>query len=623
MCGIAGVLQAGDRPVDAPVLEAMAAALAHRGPDQSGVLAHGPVGLAATRLSLLDLGETGAQPQADGSRALVFNGEVYNHRELAAELTAAGVVLRGRSDTEVLLHALGRWGVAATLPRLRGMFAFAYADLATHEVWLARDRLGIKPLVWREHAGTVSWASEAKALAAVQPLEPDPVQAVFAVTGRLERSAHRTAFLGVHRLPPGHVLHLAPGRPPRATAWWTPADVVDEGLHRELAGCTDDERADRLEALLAGAVAATAVSDAPVATFLSGGVDSSLVAALARTSDPTPTLYTADVGGGRSEVPAARTVAALLGQPLTTAPFPVEAVLEDWALATWHAEAPLVTHLNALPFRRLAARAAADGRKAVLTGEGADELFFGYGEIAAGRLTARVAAPWQRARRLAARLPAPLGPALARRATSQADFLVDLAGDRRGEHLRAAGADAFAFLPPADAARHGEVFAWLGEHLPTLLHRNDAMGMAASIEARFPYLDEDVVRFGVNLPVGAKLAVRPRAGDLRHPFVEDKAVLRQVAARHLPEAVARREKAGFPSPGHGEVRTTRAFWSGGYVADLLGLTEPTLDDLDAGLDPYLVAKLASVEVFGRLFGRGEPLDVVGEHVARSARCTDQ
>lgn len=623
MCGIAGVLQAGDRPADAAVLEAMAAALAHRGPDQSGVVVDGPVGLAAARLSLLDPGATGAQPQGERRRALVFNGEVYNHRELAAELVAAGVVLRGHSDTEVVLHALGRWGVEATLPRLRGMFAFAYADLDAHEVWLVRDRLGIKPLLWREHAGTVSWASEAKALAVLHPLEPDAVQAVFAVTGRVERSAHRTAFLGVHRLPPGHVLHLVPGRTPRPAPWWTPADAVDEGLHRELAALDDEARADRLEALLAGAVARSAVSDAPVATFLSGGVDSSLIAALARAADPVPALYTADVGAGRTEVPAARTVAAALGQPLTTAPFPVEAVLEDWALATWHAEAPLVTHLNALPFRRLAARAAADGAKAVLTGEGADELFYGYGEIAAGRFAATAAAPWQRARSLAARLPAPLGPALARRATSQADFLVDLAGDRRGAHLRADGAAAFAFLAPPEAARHGEVFAWLGEHLATLLHRNDAMGMAASIEARFPYLDEEVVHFGVNLPVGAKLVRRARAGDLRHPFVEDKALLRRVAARHLPDTVARREKAGFPSPGHGEVRTTRAFWADGYVADLLGLTGPTLDDLDGALDPYLVAKLASVEVFGRLFAWGQPVAVVGEHLSRSARCTDQ
>lgn len=623
MCGIAGVLQAGDRPVDAAVLEAMVAALAHRGPDQSGVLARGPVGLAATRLSLLDPGETGAQPQTDGSRALVFNGEVYNHRELAAELTAAGVVLRGHSDTEVLLHALGRWGVDATLPRLRGMFAFAYADLATGEVWLVRDRLGIKPLVWTEHAGTVAWASEAKALAPVRDLEPDPVQAVFAVVGRVERSARHTAFLGVHRLPPGHLLHLGPGRPPRERCWWSLADAVDESFHRELAGLDDEACADALEGLLGEAVATMSVSDAPLGVFLSGGVDSSLVAALSAGSAAAPGLYTADVEDPRSEVGAARVVADHLGRPLATARFPAAAVLEDWAVATWHAEAPIVTHMNGLPFRRLARRAAEDGVKGALTGEGADELFYGYGEVAAGRLTAAVGRPVAAGRELVARLPAPLGPALARRGVSQPDFLVDLVGDRAHAHLVDDGRAAFGFLPPDEAARQGAVLGWLGDHLPTLLARNDAMGMAGSLESRFPFLDEAVVRFGVNLPTRAKLALTRRPGDLRHPFLADKAVVRRVAARHLPERVARREKSGFPSPGHADVRTTRAFWDQGYVAGLLHLSDRTLDDLVGGLDPYLVAKLASVEVFGRLFARNEPIDAVGEHLRRSARCTDQ
>ena len=599
----------------------MGAALSHRGPDHHDVLVLGPVGLAATRLRMVDPGPTGDQPVTDGRAALVFNGELYNRAALAAELTGAGVALQGHSDTEVLLHALGRWGVRATLPRLEGMFAFAYVDVAAQEVWLARDRLGIKPLVWTERAGTVAWASEAKALAVLAPLRPDPVQAVFAVTGRIERSAHRTAFVDVHRLPPGHLLRVAPGVVLRPTPWWSLGDLVDEGLHRELAELEHEVLADRLEALLDEAVRVTSAADAPVGLFLSGGVDSSLLAALAATHGRVPPLYTADVGGARSEASAAADVATSLGRPLTVATIPADALLDDWALATWHAEAPVVTHLNGLPFRRLAVRAVADGTKAALTGEGADELFYGYGEIAASRLATRAAAPLRAIAGLGAHLPAPLGPAIARRASSQSDFLVDLAGDRAGEHLRAQGAAAFGFLPPGEAARQGEVLYWLGEHLPTLLHRNDAMGMAASLEARFPYLDDEVVRFGVNLPVAAKLAFRARVGDLRHPFVADKALLRRVAARHLPRSVAGREKRGFPAPGHSDVRTTRAFWTDGYVQHVLGLTTPSLDDLAGGVDPYLSAKLASVEVFGRLFDHGEAIDDVRAHLLATARWT--
>lgn len=601
----------------------MGATLAHRGPDDAGVLTAGPLGLAATRLRLLDLGPTGDQPWSDGRRALTFNGEVYNHRELARELVAEGVELRGHSDTEVVFHALDRWGVETTLRRLEGMFALAFADLDTSEVWLGRDRLGIKPLVWTDHAGTVAWASEAKALAPVRPLEPDPVQAVFAVAGRLERSARNTAFLGVHRLEPGHLLHVAPRHSPRSRRWWSLEEVVDEAYHRELAGLDDAARADRFDRLLHAAIDRMVVSDAPLGVFLSGGVDSSLVAAIAGRSNVPPALYTADVAGTRSEAGAARVVAEHLGRGLTLAAFATADVLDDWALATWHAEAPIVTHMNALPFRRLAARAAADGTKGALTGEGADELFFGYGEIAAARIATIAGAPLAAARRMAGRLPAPIGPALARRAVSQADFLVDLAGDLARPRLVDAGSSAFAFLGTEQAARHGVVLAWLGDHLPTLLHRNDAMGMAASLEARFPFLDEEVVRFGVNLPVRAKLAPSRRVGDLRHPFVADKAVVRRVAARYLPTTVARREKAGFPSPGHGEVSTTASFWADGYVQEVLRLTPGALDALVDEVDPYLVAKLASVEVFGRLYARGEAVDTVTEHVRSAARCTDQ
>lgn len=623
MCGIAGLLDTRGRPADAGAVAAMGAALAHRGPDHAGTLVAGPIGLAATRLRLLDLGTTGDQPWSDGRRALTFNGEVYNHRDLAAALVAEGVDLRGHSDTEVVFHALDRWGVDATVRRLEGMFAFAFADLDAGEVWLGRDRLGIKPLVWTEHAGTVAWASEAKALAPVRPLEPDPVQAVFAVAGRVERSARNTAFLGVHRLEPGHLLHVVPGRALRPGRWWALEEIVDEAYHRELAGLDDAGRADRLDALLEAAVDRMVVSDAPLGVFLSGGVDSSLVAAVAGDADPPPSLYTAAVSGPRSEAGAAHLVADHLGRRLTLAPFATSDVLDDWAVATWHAEAPIVTHMNALPFRRLAARAAADGTKGVLTGEGADELFFGYGEIAAAWATRIAGAPLAAVRRMAGRLPAPIGPALARRSVSQADFLVDLAGDLARPRLVEAGTSAFAFLGPDEATRHGVVLAWLGDHLPTLLHRNDAMGMAASIEARFPFLDEEVVRFGVNLPVRSKLAPSRRLGDPRHPFVADKAIVRRVAARHLPPVVARRQKAGFPSPGHADVRTTTSFWAGGYVHEVLRLTPGALEDLVDTVDPYLTAKLASVEVFGRLYARGEDVEAVADHVRSSARCTDQ
>jgi asparagine synthase (glutamine-hydrolysing) len=340
------------------------------------------------------------------------------------------------------------------------------------------------------------------------------------------------------------------------------------------------------------------------------------VVALAPPDRPLP-LFSADVVGTRSEWSAAVAAAHALHMPVTGAPFPREALLEDWASATWHAEVPIVTHVNALPFRRLAATAGAAGVRAALTGEGADELFYGYGELAGRRLHHAAAVPARAARRMGSRLPGPLGPAIAHRGASQADFLVDLAGGFAHQRLADAGTEAFAFLPPRQAARQGEVLVWLGEHLATLLQRNDAMGMAASVEARFPYLDERLVRFGVNLPVSAKVAFAPRLGDPRHPFLVDKAIVRRTAARHLPPEIAGREKLGFPSHGHDAVRTTTPFFADGYVAEILGLDRPATDHLVDEVDPLLVAKLASVEVFGRLFARQDPVEAVAAHLCRT------
>ncbi|MCB1014221.1 MAG: asparagine synthase (glutamine-hydrolyzing) [Acidimicrobiales bacterium] len=621
MCGIAGLLRGGGRPADPAALAAMRTALAHRGPDQQGEVVDGPLGLAAARLAVVDPGPSGRQPFTGDRFALAFNGELYNTAELRARLRRDGVAFDGRSDTEVLFHALARWGVDATLPRLEGMFAFAFADLARGAVWLARDRLGIKPLVWAEHDGDLVFASEAKALAAVRPLAPDPVQAVFAVAGRVERSAHRTAFLDVEQVPPGHLLTAEAGRRPRLTAWTGLADLVDEGLHAELDGLDDRGLADRLDEAVRASTARVADCDAPLGLFVSGGVDSALLAAVlpSRASHP---AFAADVGGDRSELPAALEVADTLGLDLTPVPFPAPALLDDWAVATWHAEAPVVTHVNGLPFRRLAQAAHERGVKAVLTGEGADELFSGYATAAGAPLARRARAARQVAWRVAGRLPGPVGGALRRRAVSQADFLVDLAGDFGAARRLDEGREAFSFLGDRGAEPAAETLVWLGDHLPTLLRRNDALGMAASVEARFPYLDDAVVRLGVNAPASAKVSVQGRLGDPRHPFVRDKALLRRVAGRHLPEAVARRTKSGFPVHGHDRIRTTPGFWADGYVVDLLGLSAGAVDHLVERTDPYLAAKLASVEVFGRLFGWGQSVDVVRAHVRSGARCTE-
>ncbi len=619
MCGIAGVLMRPGKSARAESLDAMLAMISHRGPDDAASVVEGGVGLAAARLSILDLTSAGAQPFSDGRHALTFNGEIYNYRNLTDRLARAGVIFRGRSDTEVVFHAIRLWGIEETLPLLHGMFAFAFADLVRQCVWLVRDRLGVKPMLWCEADGGLAWASEAKSLRPLHGLRPDPMQATFALTGQVDRSSRRTLFEGVHLLPPGHLLFAAAGERPQVASWWSPSDEVDPNLHADLGERDAEHLADDLEEILQAAVSRMTVSDAPVGAFLSGGVDSSLIAAMATAQTEPPTLFTSDVGGDRSERLAAQSTATHLGQGLVVSAFPREALLDDWARATWHLEAPVITHVNALPFGRVAQTAHDHGMKSVLTGEGADELFFGYTETAAMRYR-HALDTGTRARRWASRrVPGPYGPVLAPRGASQADFVAELVGHFERADLEAGSKEAFGFLPPRDAERHGQVLIWLGEHLTTLLHRNDALGMAAGVEARFPFLDETVLRFGINLPVKFKLANSRRLESPKHPFVVNKAIVRRVAARRLPASIAHRPKAGFPMYGYHFLRVDQDFWVDGYVADLLDLPQRAIVRLGSEVDPYLAAKLASVEVFGRLFDRHEAIDAVTEHIRRYAR----
>jgi asparagine synthase (glutamine-hydrolysing) len=594
--------------------------MAHRGPDHSATACLGPIGLAATRLAIVDLGPTGNQPIVEGRRGLVFNGELYNLAALRAEVLGAGIELDGTSDTEVLFHLLDQGGIDATLPRLRGMFAFAWAD-GTGRVQLARDRLGIKPLHWAQRDGMVAWASEVKALAPLVPLRPDPARSLFSVLSLADRWSTRTVFKGVHQVGPGEVVTVSSDGSVSVSTWYRLSDDVDPALAADLAAADRTEICERLDGLLRTAVAATATADAPLATLVSGGLDSSVIADLVCAGDPGHQLYTASIGGPQDESAAAEAIARHLGRQLRTTSFTPDMVLADWAQGTWHHEAPIVTHLNALPLARVAASVHADGVKAVLTGEGADELFAGYPTMAADGQLALLKVPYRALRRAYGLVPGlaervlPGGP-------SQEHYLAALSDDFETARLGLDADEAFAHLDPDDARHSVLTYVALQGHLRTLLHRNDRMGMQHSVECRFPYLDEEVVRFGLNLPRRHKLAVTARVHDRKHPFLLDKAALRRVAMRgHLPGA--RLAKVGFPSWGHVDMRIDADLFRGGWVAETLELSDKAVVHLVERESPYYVAKLASVEVFGALFDGHDPVDTVRERIQRHVRMADR
>lgn len=614
MCGIAGLLGVPGTSIDGADLDRLAEALVHRGPDQQGTFARGNVGLSATRLAIVDLSDAGSQPMADGGFALAFNGEIYNHGDLRRELEADGVRLEGHADTEVLFHHLRMHGVAATLPRLQGMFAFAWHD--GERLWLARDRFGIKPLAWTRQAGMLAFASEAQALARVADLRVDPIQALFGFLSLSDRSGRRTAFRGVEQVPPGHVLSADGSGPPTVEAWHDLAADVDADLAGELADLPRGELALRLDHLLADAVQRMLQGDAPTGSFVSGGVDSALLAVLV---DPhrDHALLTADVVGPQSEVSAARAVAASVGRPLLTAPFTADDVLDQWAPATLTYEAPLVTHMNSLPYGNVARLAHAHGIKSVLTGEGADELFFGYSETAFEPARRLLRAPVEAIVHVYGRVPGLAKRVVPELWDARERHLADAAEDYEQRRRNQAALDAYDF-----AGRHGPRLAaglqMLGGHLLSLLHRNDRIGMAASVESRFPYLDEEVVRFALALPLEARLRWSSRPHDRKHPFLEDKAVLRDVAERHLDSEIARRPKDGFPTLGHEQLDVDPAFFADGWLAEALGWSAAGIEHLAD--EPRVVSgRLASVEVFARLFDRGETPEQVTDHIRDHVR----
>src|SRR5215218_3020930 len=385
MCGICGIARTDGRAPDRDVLAAMSATLRHRGPDSGGEALAGEGGLAARRLAIIDL-EGGDQPIAneDGQVVVVQNGEIYNHAELRAELERAGHVFRTpHADTEVLVHLYEQHGPHFA-ERLRGMFAVAVWDGRRRRLVLARDRFGIKPLYYRDVPGELAFGSELKALRALpglsRELDLDALEAFLAFNAI---HGPRTIFREVRKLPPGHVLVLEDGRS-RLERYATDLPVAEREQRDEPWQALAGELRERLR----DSVRAHLVADVPVGVLLSGGIDSSALAALAaqESSGPVATFSIGFAERSFSEVELARTIAARYGtdhHELVVAPDAVELLpaiaaafdepfADSSALPTW-----LVSEL------------AARHVKVALSGEGGDELFGGYETYVADQLALR------------------------------------------------------------------------------------------------------------------------------------------------------------------------------------------------------------------------------------------
>jgi asparagine synthase (glutamine-hydrolysing) len=562
MCGIGGIVLFDGGPPDAAGMQRMVDALRHRGPDDEGFWVQAGVGMAHTRLSVIDLSPAGRQPMhvESPSLSIVYNGEVYNHRELRRTLEEKGHRFRSSSDTEVILRAYAEWGETC-VTRLEGMFAFALWDAARRRLFAARDRLGIKPLYYHFDTTTREFlfGSEIKALLAYRR---DPFGLDMAALddylafGFIPLS--RTPFRDVRKLPAAHTLTLERGSLTLQRYWdldFRPDDRPSVDAPEEVA------------AALEAAVRRHLIADVPVGAFLSGGVDSSAVVALMRESRETP-LATFSVGfeePSYDERAFARTVAGHLGTDHHEVICTARDFESLWARTVWHADG-LAADISNVPLFMLA-RDARRHVPVVLSGDGGDEMFGGY--------------PTYRADRLAAvyrRVPRPVRDAVATLSTalptSTAKLSFDfklrqfLAGAELGDAARShfawrtfftapqralvldAGPDGrersdtedaltrLFHAAPAATVLQRAIYADVNSFLvDSILAKVDAMTMAHALEARVPLLDREVVELASNIPDRLKMR-----------WGRGKRIFKKAVRARLPREVIARAKSSFQPP---------------------------------------------------------------------------
>jgi asparagine synthase (glutamine-hydrolysing) len=556
MCGIAGIVDVTGRPVDVALLRAMTRVQAHRGPDGEGFACRGGVGLGHRRLAIIDL-VTGEQPMAsdDGAVWLVFNGEIYNYRELRYELEARGVRFRTASDTEVILRAYEAHGPAC-VERLRGMFAFAILDERARRVFLARDRVGIKPLVYAWDGGRLLFASEIKAILEASEVsrEIDP-EALGEYLTYHYVPAPRTIFRSIRKLPPASTLILPlDGGTPVVSRYWRLRFAPD---HR----VGESEWLERLQEHLADAVKSHMVSDVPIGAFLSGGVDSSTVVALMAQCSSTP-IRTFSIGFAETdfdELAFARQVATRYGTDhyeLVVKPNALD-VLPKLA---WHFDEPFADS-SAIPTYYVS-KITREHVTVALSGDGGDENFAGYRRYARAaqlhegldRWPGRLARP---ALALAGRMLPRGVPGrayaglLGASAAERYHRLVTYEGRNTARRLlsddlasaaRAAGdPEAFQRLASDGSApdyvstlQHIDIHTYLPDDI---LSKVDRTSMAVSLETRVPLLDHVLMEFVATIPSSFKL----RNGVGKH-------LLKRAMSRSLPTDILGRAKMGFGVP---------------------------------------------------------------------------
>lgn len=629
MCGIAGLFSGTTTQAQATheaFLRRMCELQAHRGPDDRGTEVVDNVGLGSVRLSILDLSEAGHMPMADATERywIAYNGEVYNFEALRAELEAKGHRFRSKTDTEVVLHAFIEWG-AACVEHLVGMFAFGVYDRETKTLTLARDRYGIKPLYVMQREGELYFASEMKALMRiVDTLQVDRQSLIeWTLYQNVDVLSPETLIEGIQSVLPGQALTVrasdnGDGSPSVSIdAWYAPPARIDEAEYRRYQRMGTGAIVDELDRTLVSCVVDRLVSDVPVGTLLSGGLDSSLITGIAAAHKDGLKAFHVSIAGVRDmdERPYAEACAKNLGIELIADELDGRAFRRELPRTIYQADVPL-THANSVAYARICRTAREHGVIVLLSGEGADELFGGY------KWRYRRHRNALRARAILKKLPRKLVKGLELGGYTSAGMpvnshrfdellpqtvsMIDRFA-RRAWSLRCE--EAYGFVEnPLDRALLGAMLGDLDDFLTPLLRRLDRMSMGASVECRVPFLDHRMVEKAMHLPLDTKIGRRA-----------DKWILRRIAERHIPKTLVERPKLGFPLPLREWLTplANRALFRGGFCEETLAIHPRGIDEYlgDWAKNPTAFLGLVSLELWGRLFLRNETVDELDEMIA--------
>jgi asparagine synthase (glutamine-hydrolysing) len=604
MCGIFGVVPAERTTIpDESAVWRSAALLEHRGPDSNGVHVAPGIGLAHTRLALLDLNPRSAQPfwDTDRKNCLVYNGEIYNFRQLRKDLENEGIDFRTTSDTEVVLNSVLHWGIEAAINRFEGMFAFAIWSAVTGEVILARDRFGIKPLFLAYTGQNTLFTSEIQALRGWMEPKGDMRTVIAYLYGSGGPTKGQTFIEDVMNVPPASIVRLRPGETPHHSTYFQLGEFWNEESWSRLAGAKTKALVDEVESALMSSVQSQLVADAPVGVLCSGGVDSSLILAMAARTHTDLKVFHANVVGPKSETAAANRLATHLGLDLEVVEVYDDDFIELLPKLSRHTGSPFHLTPHSVPFYRVSQLVRDSGVKAVLSGEGADEAYLGY--------------PWLVGSRKKSSGLADIAPSKTQM-SPVADLLTGMLERFEVESDHESNESSLLAINGIDRRRVLQSLGLMNANLRALLHRNDAMGMAASIESRFPYLDTQLIRHAINLPPSSKIRRGPFPTDRRHPLIIDKWILRRVADRYIPKGLSRRAKIPFSTSAYRRLQIDPRLFVGGFLDDYLRMDLGHYERLVKHADKTLQSKLVHLETWGRVMVRGEDDNSVGTELKR-------